>query len=199
MDLKRPSPLCDLISQEVALVIRMDDPGRPSSVDENTPELKLPIKNFRAVTPFLYRGGQPTAKQFEELKAAGIKTIICLRWNSISLKQERTVAAKLGFNLFCLPLSYWIMPTRAEINRFFSVVDNPENHPVFVHCLHGSDRTGMLTAMYRIARENWTFDEAYREMVACGFHRLTVYHMKWAVYRFAERLKRAGSASQPSA
>jgi len=172
------------------------NPGVQSSVDENPQELKLNIKNFRAVTPWLYRGGQPTHKQFEELKAAGIKSIICLRWNSLSLRQERTMAAKLGFNLFSIPLSYWILPTRAEIDRFFSVLDNSENHPVFVHCLHGSDRTGMLLAMYRMARENWSFEQAYQEMVACGFHRLTVYHMKLAVYRFAQRLKRAQSASQ---
>jgi tyrosine-protein phosphatase SIW14 len=177
----------------------MDDPGRQSSVDKIPSELKLPIKNFRAVTPFLYRGGQPTAKQFEELKAAGVKSILCLRWNSITLRQERNMASKLGFNLFCLPLSYWVLPTRAEIDRFFSIVDNPDNHPIFMHCLHGSDRTGMLTAMYRIARDNWTADQAYREMVACGFHRLSVYHMKWAVYRFAARFKRTQSASQPSA
>jgi protein tyrosine/serine phosphatase len=174
------------------------NPDTQSSVDEKPAELKLSINNFRAVTPWLYRGGQPTSKQFEELKAAGIKTIICLRWNSITLHHERAIAAKLGFNLFCLPLSYWVLPTRAEIDRFFSIVDDVENHPIFVHCLHGSDRTGMLTAMYRIARENWTADQAYRDMVACGFHRLTVYHMKWAVYRFAERLKRAQAASQPS-
>src|SRR5277367_866716 len=111
----------------------MDDPGGQSSVDKKPPELKLPIKNFRAVTPFLYRGGQPTAKQFEELKAAGIKTIICLRWNSITLKQERAMATKLGFSLFCLPLSYWVLPTRQEIDRFFSVIDDTKNHPVFVH------------------------------------------------------------------
>jgi tyrosine-protein phosphatase SIW14 len=174
------------------------NPGAQSSVDENPPELKLAIKNFRTVTPWLYRGSQPTFKQFEDLKAAGIKTIVCLRWNSITLHQERAMAAKLGFSLFCLPLSYWVLPTRQEIDRFFSVIDDTKNHPVFVHCLHGSDRTGMLIAMYRIARENWTADQAYREMVACGFHRLTVYHMKWAVYRFAARFKRSqAAASQP--
>jgi protein tyrosine/serine phosphatase len=166
--------------------------------DQAGSPLSLPIKNFRAVTPWLYRGGQPTPQQFEELTAAGIKSVICLRWNSVAIGRERGIASKLGFNLFCLPLSYWVFPTRAEIDRFFSIVDNPENHPIYVHCLHGSDRTGMLMAMYRIARENWTADEAYRDMVNCGFHRLTVYHMKWAVYRFAERFKRARAASQPS-
>jgi protein tyrosine/serine phosphatase len=151
----------------------------------------LPIKNYRVVNSWLYRGAQPTAAQFELLSNAGIRSIICLRWNSLALRLERSIVPELGMKLFFIPLSYWILPTRTEIDRFFAILDDPTNHPIFVHCLHGSDRTGMLIAMFRIARQSWSADQAYAEMCACGFHRLTVYHMKWAVYRFAERFNRA--------
>jgi protein-tyrosine phosphatase len=42
---------------------------------------------------------------------------------------------------------------------------------VFVHCRLGDDRTGMMTAAYRIAEEGWTAHEAMEEMKAFGFSR----------------------------
>ncbi len=167
-----------------------DFPTHDSLCSNGIKLLNVPVKNFRAVNSWLYRGGQPNRAQFHILREAGFKSIICLRWNSYAINFERSVASPLGFNLFCIPLSYWVLPTRKEIDRFFSIVDASENRPIYIHCLHGSDRTGMLVAMYRIARENWSADEAYDEMKSCGFHRLSVYHMKWAVYRFAERFER---------
>ena len=35
---------------------------------------------------------------------------------------------------------------------------------VLLHCYHGSDRTGASVAMYRIIFENWTIDDAVKEM-----------------------------------
>jgi tyrosine-protein phosphatase SIW14 len=168
----------------------------PDSAPEMRADLlNLPIKNYRAVNSWLYRGAQPNLAQFQMLREAGFKSVICLRWNSRAVNFERSVVPPLGFNLYCIPLSYWVLPTRKEIDRFFSIVDNSENRPIYIHCLHGSDRTGMLVAMYRIARENWSADEAYEEMKNCGFHRLSVYHMKWAVYRFHERWQRMKARS----
>ena len=40
--------------------------------------------------------------------------------------------------------------------------------PVFVHCLHGEDRTGLVIGAYRMLVERWSFDRAYAEMIAHG-------------------------------
>jgi protein tyrosine/serine phosphatase len=40
---------------------------------------------------------------------------------------------------------------------------------VFVHCRYGSDRTGTMIAIYRIAVQNWDREEAIREMVEGGY------------------------------
>ncbi|MGH9725822.1 MAG: protein-tyrosine phosphatase family protein, partial [Candidatus Acidiferrales bacterium] len=40
---------------------------------------------------------------------------------------------------------------------------------VFVHCREGIDRTGMLVAAYRMAREKRTAARAMQEMQAFGF------------------------------
>ena len=43
---------------------------------------------------------------------------------------------------------------------------------VLVHCYHGSDRTGITVAMYRILVQNWTIEHAKIEMQdgGYGFH-----------------------------
>jgi len=38
-----------------------------------------------------------------------------------------------------------------------------------VHCQHGADRTGMMTAIYRIAVEGWSKEDAIKEMTEGGF------------------------------
>ncbi len=76
------------------------------------------------------------------------------------------------------------------INRFLSVLDDNASRPVYVNCFHGSDRTGLLLAIYRMAREGWSAAKAYKEMRGCGFHLFRMYHFKWAVYYFESLLKK---------
>ncbi len=145
------------------------------------------IKNFRTVTDWLYRGGQPEVDELAYLEELGIKTIVCLRWNSSAIAKHRTRAQELGFNFIYFPLTYWILPKKHEIERFFEIVDDESLRPIFLHCKHGADRTGMLIAFYRIAREGWSADDAYREMKEAGFHKIRMRHFKWAVYSFAKK------------
>jgi tyrosine-protein phosphatase SIW14 len=44
------------------------------------------------------------------------------------------------------------------------------NYPIFVHCQHGQDRTGVIVALYRIFYEQWTPQAAHDEMMNMGFH-----------------------------
>jgi protein tyrosine/serine phosphatase len=142
------------------------------------------------VTNWLYRGGQPDFEAFKALAEKGFRSIISLRWNLDVIKAERNSAWQHGLNFYSIPLSYWILPNRKEIDRFLSILDDESKRPIYMHCLHGCDRTGMFAAIYRMARENWSADRAYAEMKASGFHRIRVHHFKWAVYGFERRMKR---------
>lgn len=44
--------------------------------------------------------------------------------------------------------------------------------PLLIHCWHGSDRTGVMSAAYRIVFENWSKEEAIKELrtPALGYH-----------------------------
>jgi tyrosine-protein phosphatase SIW14 len=150
----------------------------------------MAIPNFIRINDWLYRGGQPDMSGFEQLQEMGVKTIISLRWSSEILAKERVLAGEMGFNYFAIPLSYTIYPNRAQIQKFFAILDNPELHPIFLHCKYGSDRTGMMVAFYRMAREGWDAKRAYEEMRSSGFHVWLVHHYKWAVFHFERRLER---------
>lgn len=146
---------------------------------------QITIRNFRQITPWFYRGGQPRDEEFEQLSTLGIKTVICLRWNRKAVNKELLIGKELNLNVISIPLTYWRLPNRSEIDEYFSIIDNVSNHPVFLHCKHGSDRTGMLASFYRIRHEGWSADRAYDEMKEAGFHKIKMHHFKYAVYRFA--------------
>jgi hypothetical protein len=66
-------------------------------------------------------------------------------------------------------------PEEKEAVRFLQIVTNPRRTPVLVHCQHGADRTGTLVALYRVAVQGWSKEEALREMTEGGFG----YHEVW--------------------
>lgn len=145
------------------------------------------ITNFRQINDWFYRGGQPLDDQFTQLTQLGIKTIICLRWNKKVIKHEAEIARDHNLEFVPIPLTYWRLPNREEIDKFFSIVSNESKKPIYLHCKHGSDRTGMLAAFYRIRVDGWSFEQAYDEMKASGFHKIKMHHFKYAVSGFAKK------------
>jgi len=55
-------------------------------------------------------------------------------------------------------------PTAAQLAEFLKVVTEPANQPVFVHCVGGRHRTGVMTAAYRMSHDGWSSDRAFAEM-----------------------------------
>ncbi|MBX9691790.1 MAG: tyrosine-protein phosphatase [Cyanobacteria bacterium] len=122
------------------------------------------------VTNSLWRGGQPTHTGLRQLKSRGIRTIINLREEHLSISQEAALAKELSLEYISLPLRPFDVPSQDSIERFLAVVENDRYHPVFVHCLHGMDRTGLMVALYRLKVQDWSFEPAYEEMLQLGFH-----------------------------
>lgn len=125
------------------------------------------IKNFGKVNDNYFRGSQPDRSQMAALKAMGVKTIIDLRKDYVP--QERQWANELGLNYFNLPLKPSKAATREQTEHFLSLVNDPANGPVYVHCKGGRHRTGALTAVYRITHDGWTAKQAFDEMKKYDF------------------------------
>ncbi|MFA7336931.1 MAG: dual specificity protein phosphatase family protein [Candidatus Obscuribacterales bacterium] len=153
----------------------------------------MPINNFHQVSPLLYRGGQPNEKGFVALSEMAVKTVVSLRWRKRRVESERLIVERLGMRFVSIPLNYWTLPSQAHVKELLDIIDDQTNHPVFIHCFHGADRTGVMVAMYRILRHDWSLKEAYKEMRACGFHRFATAHFKLALWRLARHATRQQS------
>ena len=72
-------------------------------------------------------------------------------------------------------------PENEEVIRFIQIVTDSNSAPVFVHCQHGADRTGLMCAIYRIAVQGWSKDEAIAEMTggSFGFHKIWMNLVKY--------------------
>ena len=125
------------------------------------------VDNFAEVAPGLYRGAQPTAEGFAELKRRGVRTVINLR----QFHDDTPLLGDTGLTCIAFPSAPWSVDD-ALLKRFLAVVNDPANQPVFVHCQHGADRTGFVVGGYRILVQGWDGDAAIAELRAFGFHSL---------------------------
>ncbi len=129
------------------------------------------VPNLHKVSDDLYRSAQPSSQGMGNLKARGIETIVNLR----ALHSDRDEIGNTGLGYEHIYMKAW-HPERTEVVRFLQIVTNPRRTPVLVHCQHGADRTGTMCALYRIAVQGWTKEEAIREMTRGGFG----FHAVWA-------------------
>ena len=134
------------------------------------------VPNLHKVSDTLYRSAQPTAEGMANLKAHGIKTIINLR----SFHSDKDEIGNTGLDREHIYMKAW-HPEIKEAVRFLKIVTDPERAPVLVHCQHGADRTGTMSAIYRVAGQGWIKEEALREMRegGFGFHEIWVNLPKW--------------------
>ena len=126
------------------------------------------LPNFHAVAPHIWRGAAPTVSGLRRLKAMGVATVIDLRISPRLVRRERAEALALGFRWINLPMGA-DPPTPKQVATLLAALDDAPQHPVFVHCQHGADRTGCMVGIYRETRQGWTFPQAWAEMRRDGF------------------------------
>lgn len=123
---------------------------------------KVRIKNFGQVDANFYRGAQPETRDYADLAALGVKTVIDLTRGG--REDEPVLVHRAGMKFYRIPLSTSERPPADLVGQFLQIVNNPANLPVYVHCQGGRHRTGAMTAVYRITKDGWTADHAYQEM-----------------------------------
>ena len=135
-----------------------------------------PVKgenNLFRVTEILYRSEQPLSEDKDWLQVHNIQTVISLR--SSGRRDQKELGA-LGINLVHLPMRAWNISDRQVAQALQQIRQGQKKGGVLVHCYHGSDRTGLVIAMYRIIEQNWSIEAAREEMKkgGYGFHSIWV-------------------------
>ena len=120
------------------------------------------IDNFGRVSETYFRGAQPNGRDYEDLAALGVKTVIDLQ--EYGAKDEPGMVEQAGMKYVRIPMTTRINPTEAQVKQFLSIVNDPAKQPVYVHCAGGRHRTGVMTAIFRMTQDQWTSDRAFKEM-----------------------------------
>jgi protein tyrosine/serine phosphatase len=124
------------------------------------------FKNLYKINDVLYRSEQPSKKGFKEIELIGVKTVLNLR----RLRNNKKKAKDFNFNLVHHPIKTKEL-NESDILKALKIIKNSE-HPVLVHCWHGSDRTGTIIAAYRLVFDNWSKKQAINEFQKenLGYH-----------------------------
>lgn len=145
-------------------------PAERSRYPLASPRNDIPgLPNFARVSRNLYRAAAADRAGLIRVKLMGVKTVIDLR----QVHSDILNLKGLGLNYVRIPMN----PANAEdedVADFLHLVRNPDYQPLFVHCTHGSDRTGVIVAIYRVMEQNWAVEQAAQELPRFGFHEVWV-------------------------
>jgi len=148
------------------------------------------IPHFSKVNNSLYRGGRPEPADLSYLQRLNVRTVINLQGGDLNnpryrafmkwwepgeladaIASEMSLSESLGLLFFSKPLDA-IDPVSdgddARIDEILAIMGNPAAQPVFVHCEHGVDRTGLIIALYEVKYLGMSPHDAYNEWRASG-------------------------------
>jgi len=148
------------------------------------------ISHFSKVNDFLYRGGRPKLADLRYLQSLNVRTVINLQGGDLknpryrafmkwwepgeladAITAEKNLSESLGILFFTKQLDA-IDPVSDEddvrIDEILAIIGNAAAQPVFVHCEHGVDRTGLIIALYKVKYMGMSPDDAYNEWRASG-------------------------------
>lgn len=152
--------------------------------------------NFHRVTADLYRSSQPSKSQMLALEKNGIGAVLNLRqWHTDDDEAQGTELILYHVAMNAATFS------RSDIVQALQVLHRSAK-PVLVHCWHGSDRTGLIVALYQLVFDHTAKADVLTELrrPEYGYHE-TVYP---GIARFIEtvnvdELRQQVFAAQPSA
>jgi protein tyrosine/serine phosphatase len=160
MLLNRPGLRASVVSAMFALSVAIP------AVAQNAATVSAPrirIDNFGKINANYYRGAQPQGRDYADLAALGVKTVIDLT-DDDGEPSEPAMVKSAGMQSIKIPMNGHVPPTPAQLAQFLKIVNDPASQPVYVHCVGGKHRTGVMTAAYRMANDGWTSDKAFSEM-----------------------------------
>ncbi len=127
------------------------------------PMLGTELENFYRLDAEVYRSKQPDDEQMKVLESMGVRSILNLR----EYHTDNDEADETRLNLFHVPVDAGKIDDSFVV-KALSIIRQAEK-PVLIHCWHGSDRTGVISAMYRMVFQNWPREQAIDEFVNGGY------------------------------
>jgi uncharacterized protein (TIGR01244 family) len=134
-------------------------------------------------------------RDYADLATLGVRTVINLTSDDAQ-RDERELVEQNGMKYVHIPMTTRRSPTDSQLAQFLDVVKDQASGPVYVHCVGGKHRTGVMTAAYRMTSDGWTSEQAFREMKRYKFGADFLHpEFKKFVYAFRSGPKPAGPYS----
>jgi protein tyrosine/serine phosphatase len=144
-------------------------PALPIAAEIRTPVVStaaslsnIRIDNFGQVNAGYFRGAQPAGRDYGDLAALGVKTVIDLQRDGDP--GEKALVERAGMTFYRIPMTTHEPPTSEQIDQFLRLVSDSASQPVYVHCAGGRHRTGVMSAVFRMEKDGWSADRAFAEM-----------------------------------
>jgi protein tyrosine/serine phosphatase len=111
----------------------------------------------------IYRSGQPKEAQLERwIQKYHLRTIIVLK--PTLRRQEIEMAERYGVSVHHIPMSSYRAPSEEQWHKILVLLTDEQNFPLLYHCHSGADKTGIITAMYRVEVQHGPLWKALLEM-----------------------------------
>jgi protein tyrosine/serine phosphatase len=215
-----------LMQNTIWLVLAFALLGSPLSYALDLTKAAGNIPKFRSVTPAIYAGGNPLSRAngtdgLDALIELNVAVSINLQGGDIdgtwigraaarrqkgesapAIAFEKEQFQARGVQFYNFPLNSHAPKTAAEDVAIRAALDlmaqaTPDS-PVYVHCEHGADRTGLLIALFRVVHQGWTRKEANREWVRNGHGRISktiTWHLDKYFHKFLDERDEAQTSS----
>jgi protein tyrosine/serine phosphatase len=131
------------------------------------PEWAQPVEvqyNLFQMSPTLYRSALPDSGAVSLLEKLKIGTVI-----SFLPEPDSSWLSTPGIAQVQLPYRTNHVDDADIIKALRTIQTAEAKGPVLMHCKHGSDRTGLIAAMYRVVVQGWSKEDALNEMTHGGF------------------------------
>ncbi|KVM67447.1 protein-tyrosine-phosphatase [Burkholderia ubonensis] len=163
-----------------------DVAARPLQWAQSVPDARL--DNLHRITPSLYRSALLSREDVPELQKLGIRKVISFR----AFHSDERILAGTQITMQRIPINTWYIRDEDMVAALRALRDANRDGPVLIHCQHGADRTGLVSALYRMVYQGWTREQALDELQhgGYGFHAIwqnITYYLK---HVDVERLRR---------
>ena len=120
--------------------------------------------NLHQMTPTLYRSALPDSSAVPLLETLKIGTVI-----NFLPESDANWLKSTGIRQVQLPYRTNHVDDTDVLTALRTIQEAEAKGPVLMHCKHGSDRTGLMAAMYRVVVQGWSKEDALNEMTLGGF------------------------------
>ncbi len=147
-------------------------------------------KNIYKIDDNFYRSARPGKADLGYLQRLGVKTVINLEWFLFwKISNEKEYIEKAGMNYIHFPIGTLRRPKLDDLLHVLEYIADQRNQPVLVHCMNGSDRTGLVVAAYRIVVQHWSIEKAVAEMRRSQYgHKRFLYGWDTVLYKLDDVL-----------